>query len=178
MSDNKFPEGFAPVSPDSDFGKMMEKFKGIDMSSFGATSYNLANNISSQFEVQEREIERSLQAVQRERERKEAAEAAYREETIRSLRAIEQNTANLYTLVDLISKSNEQQDELIEIIAEVLTIAKAKNQAEAKSVYTKVMGRITQTIKDAETLAKIAGYATAVWNLAQPIIEKLPQIGG
>ena len=157
---------------------MMEKFKGIDMSSFGATSYNLSNNISSQFEVQEREIERSLQAVQRERERKEAAEAAYREETIRSLRAIEQNTANLYTLVDLISKSNEQQDELIEIIAEVLTIAKAKNQAEAKSVYTKVMGRITQTIKDAETLAKIAGYATAVWNLAQPIIEKLPQIGG
>lgn len=115
-----------------------------------------------------------MQAVQRERERKEAAEAAYREETIRSLRAIEQNTANLYTLVDLISKSNEQQDELIEIIAEVLTIAKARSQAEAKSVYTKVMGRITQTIKDAETLAKIAGYATAVWNLAQPIIEKLP----
>jgi undecaprenyl pyrophosphate synthase len=73
-----------------------------------------------------------------------------------------------------LSKSNEQQDELIEIIAEVLTIAKARSQAEAKSVYTKVMGRITQTIKDAETLAKIAGYATAVWNLAQPIIEKLP----
>ena len=147
---------------------------GIDLS----TTNQLANSVADSIAATQREMERSMQAVQRERERKEAAEAAYREETIRSLRAIEQNTANLYTLVDLISKSNEQQDELIEIIAEVLNIAKAKNQAEAKSVYTKVMGRITQTIKDAETLAKIAGYATAVWNLAQPIIEKLPQIGG
>ena len=146
----------------------------IDLST---TNY-LANSVADSIAANQREMERSMQAAQRERERKEAEEAAYREETIRSLRAIEQNTANLYTLVDLISKSNEQQDELIEIIAEVLTIAKAKNQAEAKSVYTKVMGRITQTIKDAETLAKIAGYATAVWNLAQPIIEKLPQIGG
>ena len=140
---------------------------------FSKTNH-LANSVADSIAANQRDMERSMQAVQRERERKEAAEAAYREETIRSLRAIEQNTANLYTLVDLISKSNEQQDELIEIIAEVLTIAKARSQAEAKSVYTKVMGRITQTIKDAETLAKIAGYATAVWNLAQPIIEKLP----
>jgi Fic family protein len=146
----------------------------IDLS----TTNHLANSIADSIAANQREMERSMQIVQRERERKEAAEAAYREEAIRSLRAIEQNTASLYTLVDLISKSNEQQDDLIEIIAEVLTIAKAKNQAEAKSVYTKVMVRITQTIKDAETLAKIAGYATAVWNLAQPIIEKLPHIGG
>lgn len=119
-------------------------------------------------------IQSAMDAVQAERERKEANEEAYRQETIRSLRAIEQNTANLYTLVDLISKSNEQQDEIISIIAEVLTIAKAKSKGEAKSVYTRVMSRITQTIKDAETLAKLAGYATTVWQLAQPIIDKLP----
>ena len=154
------------------------KFDPANMPRINLSTNHLANSVADSIAANQRDMERSMQAVQRERERKEAAEADYREETIRSLRAIEQNTANLYTLVDLISKSNEQQDELIEIIAEVLTIAKAKNQAEAKSVYTKVMGRITQTIKDAETLAKIAGYATAVWNLAQPIIEKLPQIGG
>ena len=154
------------------------KFDPANMPRINLSTNHLANSVADSIAANQRQMELSMQAVQRERERKEAAEAAYREETIRSLRAIEQNTANLYTLVDLISKSNEQQDELIEIIAEVLTIAKAKNQAEAKSVYTKVMVRITQTIKDAETLAKIAGYATAVWNLAQPIIEKLPQIGG
>jgi len=35
------------------------------------------------------------------------------------------------------------------------------------------MGWIMQTVKDAETLAKVAAYATTVWLLAQPIIEKL-----
>lgn len=114
-----------------------------------------------------------MQAVQRERERKEAAETAYREETIRSLRAIEQNTANLYTLVDLISKSNEQQDELIAIIADILTIAKAKDKKEAESIYKNVMGKITQTVKEGETLAKLVGWATAVYELAKPIIENL-----
>lgn len=120
-----------------------------------------------------REMERTMQAVQRERERKEAAEVAYRQETIRSLRAIEQNTANLYTLVDLISKSNEQQDELIAIIAEILTIAKAKDKKEAESIYKKVMAKITQIVKDGETLAKVVGYATTVYELAKPIIENL-----
>lgn len=97
----------------------------------------------------------------------------YQTESLKTLRAIEQNTANLNTLVDLISKSNEQQDELISIIAEILTIAKAKDKKEAESIYKKVMGRITQTIKDGETLAKVVGYATTVYELAKPIIENL-----
>lgn len=97
----------------------------------------------------------------------------YQAESLKTLRAIEQNTANLNTLVDLISKSNEQQDELISIIAEILTIAKAKDKKEAESIYKKVMGRITQTIKDGETLAKVVGYATTVYELAKPIIENL-----
>lgn len=118
-------------------------------------------------------IQSAMDAVQAERERKEAAEEAYRQETIRSLRAIEQNTANLYTLVDLISKSNEQQDELIAIIADILIIAKAKDKKEAESIYKKVMAKITQTVKDGETLAKVAGYATTVYELVKPIIENL-----
>lgn len=174
MSDSRFSEGFSPISPDSDLGKMMEKIKGIDMSKMTIPQPSYSTMLSQQVAESNRQMEEAMDAIQAERDRKEAAEEAYRQETIRSLRAIEQNTANLYTLVDLISKSNEQQDEIISIIAEVLTIAKAKSKGEAKSVYTKVMGRITQTIKDAETLAKIAGYATTVWQLAQPIIDKLP----
>lgn len=138
-----------------------------------STTNSLASSISNSIAKQNREMERTMQAVQREHERKEAAQEAYRQETIRSLRAIEQNTANLYTLVDLISKSNEQQDELIAIIAEILTIAKAKDKKEADSIYKKVMTKITQTVKDGETLAKVVGYATTVYELAKPIIENL-----
>ena len=143
----------------------------LDLSSFQP---NYSTMLAQQIAESNRQVEETMDAIQAERERKEANEEAYRQETIRSLHAIEQNTASLYVLVDLISKSNEQQDEIISIITEALTIAKAKSKSEAKSAYTKVMGRITQTIKDAETLAKIAGYATTVWQLAQPIIDKLP----
>lgn len=141
----------------------------IDLS----TTNHLANSVADSIAANQREMERTMQAVQKERQRKEAAEEAYRQETIRSLRAIEQNTANLYTLVDLINKSNDQQDELIAIIAEILTIAKATDKKEAESIYKKVMAKITQTVKDGETLAKVVGYATTVYELAKPIIENL-----
>ena len=137
------------------------------------TTNHLANSIADSFAERNREMERTMQAIQDERERKESNEEAYRQENIRSLHAIEQNTANLYTLVDLINKSNEQQDELIAIIADILTIAKAKDKKEVESIYKKVRAKMTQTVKDGETLAKVVGYATTVYELAKPIIENL-----
>ena len=162
MSDNNLPSGFTPISPDSDFGKMMEKFKGFDTS----YSYNLASQIQDDMEQQRND---ALESVQKAYEDKEA----YQNEMLRTLHAIESNTANLYTLVELISKSNEQQDELIEIIAEILSIAKAKSKKESEVTFTKVMSKITQTVKDAETIVKLTGYATAVYQMAQPVIENL-----
>ena len=79
-------------------------------------------------------------------------EEAYRRENIRSLQAIEQNTANLYTHVDLISKSNVQQEELISIISDALLIASAKSKEEAEIEYLKVMKRITDTVKGVEAI--------------------------
>ena len=153
------------------------KPEGVDLSKFDFSKVKIPQMdysvISRQVEESNRRMEEAMQGVWEEKERKEAAEEAYRQETIRSLRAIEQNTANLYTLVDLINKSNEQQDELIAIIADILTIAKAKDKKEAESIYKKVMAKITQTVKDGETLAKVVGYATTVYELVKPIIENL-----
>ena len=122
--------------------------------------------INSAIEPQIRELESDARAKREENE-------VYQNEILRALRAIESNTANLYVILELISRSTEQQDELIEIFAEVLSIAKAKDKKEAESIYRKVMGKISQTVNDAETLAKVAGYATVVYELAKPIIEKL-----
>ena len=94
-------------------------------------------------------------------------------ESLYALQAIEQNTANLSTIVELINKNNEQQDELITIISEILSIAKSKTEKEADSNFRRIMDKITQTINDGETLAKLAGFATTVYNLAKPIIDKL-----
>ena len=144
----------------------MEK---IDLS----TTNDPTNSIADSMAANQREMDWLLRAVQKERERKETEETAYREETIRSLRAIERNTANLYTLVDLINKNNDQQDELIALIAEILTIAKATDKKEAESTYKKVMAKITQTVKDGETLSKVVGFATTVYELSKPIIKAL-----
>lgn len=151
-----------------DFKPIGTNLPNIDFSKLSVPQFDL-----SFAHQQTQAIQSAMDAVQAERERKVAVEEAYRQETIRSLRAIEQNTANLYTLVDLISKSTEQQDELITIIADILTIAKAKDKKEAESIYKKVMAKITQTVKDGETLAKVAGYATTVYELVKPIIENL-----
>ncbi len=172
MSDIKFPECFSPISPDSDLGKALEKLKNINPQHFSMPQYGFSN-ISKQIEKSNREMEAIWDGIAEERERKEAAEEAYRQETIRSLNAIEQNTANLYTLVDMISKSNEQQDELIAMVADILTIAKAKDAKEAESAYRKIMNKISQTVKDGETLAKLARFATSVYGMIKLIAENL-----
>ena len=172
MSDIKFPEGFSPISPDSYLGKALEKLKNINPQHFSMPQYGFSN-ISKQIEKSNREMEAIWDGIAEERERKEAAEEAYRQETIRSLNAIEQNTANLYTLVDMISKSNEQQDELIAMVADILTIAKAKDAKEAESAYRKIMNKISQTVKDGETLAKLVRFATSVYGMIKLIAENL-----
>ena len=90
-----------------DFKSIGANMPSIDFSKLSAPQLDLG--FARQ---QTQDIQSAMDAIQAERVRKEVAEVAYREESIRSLQAIEQNTANLYTLVDLISKSNEHQDEL------------------------------------------------------------------
>jgi len=146
----------------------------INMPDLSQVAYNALQPSIDAIANQQREIERHVQAAQHEEARKRADEAAYRRETIRSLQAIEQNTANLYTLVDLISKNNDQQEEMIAIISEALTIASAKNKKEAEATYVKVMKRITDTVKCVESMQKLTSWANTIWQAAQPYIEALP----
>lgn len=95
----------------------------------------------------------------------------YQEKSLQILEAINQNTANLFLLVDLINKSNEKQDIIIELISEILSISKAKNKEEAKSLYSRVMSKITSLVEDGETLYKICGYATTVYSMVSTFFK-------
>jgi hypothetical protein len=119
---------------------------------------------SQQFEQNMESIRESIAEVAKKR-------ATYKEEVLRSLHAIEENTANLYLLVDLINHSNDQQDELIELITEILAIAKAKNKTEVKNLYEKTIGKIAEIVKDGEALAKLLPFATTVYNIAKTTLE-------
>lgn len=95
----------------------------------------------------------------------------YQLQSLEILKSINQNTANLYTLVDLISKSNEQQDEIIEITSEILTIAKAKEKKEAESFFKKVITRINSSVATADSVIKLISWATIFYRI---VITMLP----
>jgi hypothetical protein len=101
----------------------------------------------------------------------EARIAEYEEEETRhneilsELRAINENTSCLPTLIEIIHQSNENQEEMLTIIIEILSIAKAKDKKEAKSLYEKTIGKISSTVKDGENLAKLVTYATTAYQL-------------
>ena len=90
---------------------------------------------------------------------------AFQDQSLELLKSINQNTANLYAVVELIRSSNEHQETVIELMGEILSIAKAKSKEEADSTYRKIMNKITTAIGDAETLAKVVGYATTVYSV-------------
>lgn len=96
----------------------------------------------------------------------------YQQKSLEMLQAINQNTANLYTIVDLINKNNEKQDVLIELVTEILAIAKAKEKKEAETLFKKVMSRINDSVEDVDSIIKITGWAMTVYNMVLPMLQK------
>ena len=133
--------------------KAFENLKGFDTS----YAYEMASQISSDLNRQKREAMESVQKAHTDKE-------AYQNEMLRTLHAIESNTATLHTIVELIIRNNEQQDELIAMFTEILTIAKARDKAEAETLYKKTVGKMANVIKDGEALAKLMPVVTAIYN--------------
>lgn len=94
----------------------------------------------------------------------------YQQKSLEMLQSIKENTANLYTMVELINKSNENQKELLEILTEILAISAAKDKKEAENLFKKVMGKVTQTTDDVDTIIKICGWAMAVYNIVSAML--------
>lgn len=160
---------FTPISPDSPFGQMLEKFKSFDVSNLTPvypTFDDEAINRQMQEHLQEIEIDPIIPDGYFEKTQE------YQQQSLEMLKSINQNTANLYTLVDLISKSNDKQDEILEIISEILAIAKAKDKKEAESFLKKAMTKISGSVETADSIIKLVGWATAIYNI---VVTMLPQ---
>lgn len=163
MMDDKYE----PIAPDSPLGQMMEKFKSFDISklvpAYPTIDYDFINR---QIQENIQEIDPIIPEGYFEKSQE------YQQQSLEILKSINQNTANLYTLVDLISKSNEQQDEVIGIVSEILTIAKAKEKKEAESLFKKVTSKINNSVETADSVIKLFGWATTIYNM---VITMLPQ---
>jgi hypothetical protein len=108
--------------------------------------------------------EEELEEMHKERERKEAAEIEFRNNVIKQLNTIATNTANLSTIAELIHKNNKNQDEIIQLLTECLSLSKAETREEADSKYRQLMNRITQTVQDIETIQTITGFLNTVYS--------------
>lgn len=151
---------FQPIVLNSQLGQTMEKFKNVELTPFTTP------NLYPEFEMPELpEFEAIPLAEHIERT------GEYQQQSLEMLKSINQNTANLYTLVDLISKSNEKQDEVLSLISEILTIAKAKEKREAESIFKRVMTKINDTVETADSTIKLVCWATEIYNM---VLTMLP----
>lgn len=104
-------------------------------------------------------------------------EKLYWEKSLMILNEIQENTANLAMIVDLINKNNKNQDEIISILSEVLEIAKAKNKEEADNSYRKIMNKVITFTKDVEAIQKLSVFAGTMYTLVINNIDKVEQVG-
>ena len=158
---------YKPIDADSPLGQMIEKFKSFDFSKM-TPAYPTIDYDSISRQLQENVVE--IDPIIPEGYFEKSQE--YQQQSLEMLKSINQNTANLYTLVDLISKSNEKQDEMLELITEILTIAKAKEKREAESIFKKVVTKITDTVEAADSVIKLIGWATAIYNMVLPMLPQ------
>lgn len=86
------------------------------------------------------------------------------------LQSINKNTADLYAIVELINQNNDKQDELIALLSEILSLAKAKSKKEADNLFKKVMGKINDTTDNVDAMIKIVGWATTIYNMVLPLL--------
>ena len=95
----------------------------------------------------------------------------YQQKSLKVLQSINENTANLYTMVELINQNNEKQDELIALMIEILSLAKAKDKAEADTLFKRIMVKINDTAGSVDSMIKIMGWATTVYNMVLPMLK-------
>ena len=94
----------------------------------------------------------------------------YQQKSLEILQDINQNTANLYTIVELISQSNDKQDELISLTTEVLSLAKAKSKDEADTRIKKIMSNINNTADSVDSMIKMVGWASTIYKMVLSLL--------
>jgi hypothetical protein len=128
----------------------------------------IANLEKPEFELDRKplnDFEKISKDLQESVERRRQSEEKYKQDVLGTLKNIEENTGNLNIIIDLIMSNNEKQEEIFEIIMEFLSIAKEKDEDVAKGKYKKVMKDIAGFTGDIETMSKLYGFGTVLYNV-------------
>lgn len=121
---------------------------------------------------------RQLDAISRSMKAKREEEERYKEDTLNTLKNIEQNTGDISQLVSLLHKNSDKQIEILEVMSDIMAIGVSSTEEEAESKYRIVMTKITQTFEDADTMEKLLGYSKMVYHVAKDYIINKIENGG
>lgn len=108
-------------------------------------------------------IERSMKLLNDMRQAEKAQKEAYDQELLSSIKNIEQNTASLKEIVNILQVNADNQDKIFEVLVDAISIGKAGSIEEANSIYSKVMTKIANITDDIETITKLNGIASSIY---------------
>ena len=158
-------EKYIPIDPNSKLGELVKKFEGMQMVEPNFPSLDYAT-IYKQVATEMPEIEPIFPEGYFEKTQE------YQQKSLEILESINKNTANLYSIVELIKDSNEKQDEMIALVSEILALAKAKDKKEADSLYKKITSKISTEVKNVDAIIKLVGWATSVYQMISPYLQQ------
>ena len=79
------------------------------------------------------------------------------------LDSINENTACLSMLVDIIAENKAKQEDVIKLFSDFLSVATIKeNPKEARSAYRKVMDKVHEITEDADTILKLTSFGMLI----------------
>ena len=131
----------------------------IDLSKFNKIDKPLIEPLNYDFASQNKALNQIYDNMREQRTKKEE----YKSKVLETLCNIEKNTSNLNTVVELIKDSNENQEEIINIITELLMLSKETNQEEARSKFKKIMNKITNIKDSADTINQLVTLGSTIY---------------
>lgn len=114
-------------------------------------------------EIQIDSMKDTIESIERAKAEEKRRDREYKESVLDALLGIERNTAEISTLVALINQSNENQEKILEVINDIMSISTAKSKEEADSLFRNVMDKANQVTEDVETIDKLIGFGRLVW---------------
>lgn len=141
--------------------QMKEAVKNVNMDDFGKVTMNMRLETPEIPKINNSLVEEHMEKTEQ-----------YHEKSLKILESINANTANIYSIVELIRASNDKQDELIAILKDILMIAKARDKEEADSSFKKVVERINVGVDTADSMIKILGWATTIYQVVISMLQK------
>jgi ABC-type bacteriocin/lantibiotic exporter with double-glycine peptidase domain len=90
---------------------------------------------------------------------------AYKRAVLQTLKNIESNTVGLKEVIPLLSKSMDNQEELLNYLKEGLSISASQTKEEAESKWRSLMNKATKLNSDVETIQKLQGFANTILSL-------------